>query len=406
MPESARRRSGKKRSRERWRGRTAFCPAGLASRRPSSPSPGSATCSTKCWSRRAGTTLRRSGGRWTSPCCVPNRRGRHHCLRRSRSACSACCERWLAPALSSSRSTTSSGSTGRLRARSSSSYGGYEGKRSLSCSRVEGWRRRHLSGSIAPLRTIPCVGCRSGLRAERRSSGSSSSGWVSRSEHRRYGRSRRLRAATLTLRSSWRAAWRPARFRLAPASRCLFPGACGRCSASGWQTSTGRHADVALSLDQAARSVRARGAPGDAAELYEEAWRLTPPLETDDAARRAVDAAECHFEGGDFGRVRALLEEVTETQSSERARALAFLGWVRAHQEGFGVGVDIFRAALEAVGPDIPQRIEVERGLAWSLHNLGDLHAAEIHSRAALEMAERLREPSVLARALANMAFH
>jgi DNA-binding CsgD family transcriptional regulator len=165
--------------------------------------------------------------------------------------------------------------------------------------------------------------------------------------------------------------------------------------------------EVAASLDRAGRSVRARGAPGDAAELYEEARRLTPPLHTDDAARRAVDAAECHFEGGDFGRVRALLEEVTAgTHSAERARALAFLGWVRAHQEGFGVGADIFRTALEAVGPDIPQRIEIERGLAWSLHNLGDLHAAEIHSRAALEMAERLREPSVLARAIADMAFH
>jgi DNA-binding CsgD family transcriptional regulator len=165
--------------------------------------------------------------------------------------------------------------------------------------------------------------------------------------------------------------------------------------------------EVAVSLDEAARSVRARGAPGDAAELYEEARRLTPPLQTDDAARRAVDAAECHFEGGDFGRVRALLEEVTAgTHSAERARALAFLGWVRAHQEGFGVGADIFRAALEAVGPDIPQRIEIERGLAWSLHNLGDLHAAEIHSRAALEMAERLAEPSILARAIANMALH
>jgi DNA-binding CsgD family transcriptional regulator len=171
--------------------------------------------------------------------------------------------------------------------------------------------------------------------------------------------------------------------------------------------SDGPDADVALSLDQAARSVRARGAPGDAAELYEEARRLTPPLETDDAARRTVDAAECHFEGGDFGRVRALLEEVTAgTHSAERARALTFLGWVRAHQEGFGAGLDIFRSALDAVGPDIPQRIEVERGLAWSLHNLGDLQAAEIHSRAALEMAEHLGEPIVLARALANMAFH
>ena len=82
-----------------------------------------------------------------------------------------------------------------------------------------------------------------------------------------------------------------------------------------------------------------------------------------------------------------------------------FLGWVRANQEGFGVGADIFRAALEAVGPDIPLRIEIERGLAWTLYELGDLPAAEIHSRAALEMAERLREPSLLARAVSDMAF-
>jgi DNA-binding CsgD family transcriptional regulator len=165
--------------------------------------------------------------------------------------------------------------------------------------------------------------------------------------------------------------------------------------------------DVAASLDEAARSVRARGAPGEAAELYEEARRLTPPLQTNDAARRAVDAAECHFEGGDFARVRALLEEVTAgtRSSTERARALVFLGWVRASQEGFGVGADIFRAALEAVGPDIPLRIEIERGLAWTLHELGDLQAAEIHRRAALEMAERLREPSVLARVISDMAF-
>ncbi len=163
--------------------------------------------------------------------------------------------------------------------------------------------------------------------------------------------------------------------------------------------------DVAASLDEAARSVRARGAPGEAAELYEEARRLTPSLQINDAARRAVDAAECHFEGGDFARVRALLEEVTAGHSTERARALVFLGWVRANQEGFGVGADIFRAALEAVGPDNPLRIEIERGLAWSLHELGDVHAAEMHSRAALEMAERLREPSLLARAVSDMAF-
>jgi DNA-binding CsgD family transcriptional regulator len=170
--------------------------------------------------------------------------------------------------------------------------------------------------------------------------------------------------------------------------------------------SEGPDADVALSLDQAARSVRARGAPGDAAHLFEEARRLTPPELVDDAARRAVDAAEAHFEGGDFRRVRALLEEVVGADTAERARALVFLGWVRGYQEGFYVGADVFRAALEVVGSDIEQRIEIERGLSWSLHELGDQAEAEIHVRAALELAEQLGDPAVLARAIADLAFN
>jgi DNA-binding CsgD family transcriptional regulator len=164
--------------------------------------------------------------------------------------------------------------------------------------------------------------------------------------------------------------------------------------------------DIATSLDEAARSVRARGAPGDAALLFEDAERLTPRDDVDAAARRAVDAAECNFEGGDFGRVRALLEPVAESDSTERARALAFLGWVRAYQEGFAIGAEIFRAALEAVGPDLAQRIEIERGLAWSLHELGQLEEASVHSHAAFAMARELAEPGVLARAMADLAFN
>lgn len=170
--------------------------------------------------------------------------------------------------------------------------------------------------------------------------------------------------------------------------------------------SEGPDASVALSLDEAARSVRARGAPGDAARLFEEARRLTPPELVDDSARRAVDAAEAHFEGGDSTRVRPLLEEAIGAESSERARALAFLGWVRGYQEGFPVGAEAFRTALEVVGPQLERRIEIERGLAWSLHELGNLSEAEIHVRAALDLAEQLGDPRVLARALADLAFH
>ena len=103
-------------------------------------------------------------------------------------------------------------------------------------------------------------------------------------------------------------------------------------------------------------------------------------MRTDDAARRAVDAAECHFEGGDFGRVRALLEEVTAgPHSAERARALVFLGWVRANQEGFNVGADIFRAALEpparpfevARDPTSELRGLLRRGIAVTANGVG-----------------------------------
>jgi len=167
-------------------------------------------------------------------------------------------------------------------------------------------------------------------------------------------------------------------------------------------------AEVAAALDQAARRARARGAPTDAADLYEEARRLTPGEEAAEAGRRGVDAAECHFEAGDTGRARALLEKLATTTppGPDRVRALTFLAWVRNLQEGFTLGTETFRTALKEVGANLAQRIEIERGLAWSLHEIGDLRNADIHARAALEMAERLREPSVLARALADMAFH
>jgi DNA-binding CsgD family transcriptional regulator len=167
-------------------------------------------------------------------------------------------------------------------------------------------------------------------------------------------------------------------------------------------------AEVATALDQAARRARARGAPTDAADLYEEARRLTPGEEAEEASRRGIDGAECHFEAGETGRARALLEELASTTppGPDRVRALTFLAWVRTYQEGYTLAPETFRTALKEAGADLAQRIELERGLAFSLHEIGDLRNADIHARAALEMAERLREPSVLARALADMAFH
>jgi DNA-binding CsgD family transcriptional regulator len=169
---------------------------------------------------------------------------------------------------------------------------------------------------------------------------------------------------------------------------------------------SGPDARVAATVEDAARRARARGAPQAAAELWDRARTLTLPDDAD-AWRRAIEAAECHLEAGDTDRARLLLEEVVARvpEGRERAFALTRLAWVTSFRHGFHDSADLFRAALAEVGDDPAARIEIERGLAWSIHETGDVAAAESHAHAALELAERLGEPGVLASALADMAF-
>jgi len=166
-------------------------------------------------------------------------------------------------------------------------------------------------------------------------------------------------------------------------------------------------AEVAAALDEAARRARARGAPGAAAELWEQARRLSPDGAGDQARRRGVEAAERHFEAGEIERARSLLEEVAAESppGRERASVLARLGWVRAHGESFRAGAEVFGAALAEYADDAALRIEVELGLAWCTHATSTIPAAEAHARTALELAETLGDPTLLAGALSHVAF-
>ena len=67
-------------------------------------------------------------------------------------------------------------------------------------------------------------------------------------------------------------------------------------------------AAVAAALEDAAQRARARGAPGAAADLAEQAQRLTPPDAREDLLRRTIEAASNFFEAGDAARARALFE--------------------------------------------------------------------------------------------------
>jgi DNA-binding CsgD family transcriptional regulator len=169
---------------------------------------------------------------------------------------------------------------------------------------------------------------------------------------------------------------------------------------------TGPDPQVAAAVEDAARRARARGAPQTAAELWERARTLTPPGDAE-GPKRAVAAAECHIEAGDTDRARVLLEGVVERlpPGPERGAALTRLAWVRSFGGGVRVGADLFRAALAESGDDPASRVEIELGLAWEIHRAGDVAGAEPHARAALELAKQVGDPTLLASALADMAF-
>jgi DNA-binding CsgD family transcriptional regulator len=166
-------------------------------------------------------------------------------------------------------------------------------------------------------------------------------------------------------------------------------------------------ASVASALDEAARRARARGAADSAAELWEQARRLTPAEDGELSRRRGIEAAERYFEAGDAERSRLLLRTIVSEAPPGRQRALALarLGWVTAHTEGFPAGADVFREALDEPGNDAAVRIEIEEGLAWSVHSTLGVSGAQQHARTALALAETLRDPALLAGALSHVAF-
>ena len=161
--------------------------------------------------------------------------------------------------------------------------------------------------------------------------------------------------------------------------------------------------DVAAALVEAARRARARGAPDAAAELLEQARRLAPGA----SWRMAVEAAERHLEAGDAERAQDLLDEVLPEvpAGGERAYALARLGWVRAHREGFRAAYEVFGRALAEPDIDAALRIEIETGLSWCTQSVDTVSAAQVHARTALALAEDLGDPTLLARALSHVAF-
>src|SRR5215211_4322064 len=167
----------------------------------------------------------------------------------------------------------------------------------------------------------------------------------------------------------------------------------------------GADAEIAAALEEAARVSRARGAPDAAAELAEQARRLTPDDTPDDGWRRAVDAAQYHHQAGDNEPARLLLEEVVASApgGDARARALNILWAILMHKQGLAASEPLLERALpEAEDPAL--RAQISADLALSRYGRGDVAGAASYARAVVELAEELDRPALLADANAEIA--
>ena len=163
-------------------------------------------------------------------------------------------------------------------------------------------------------------------------------------------------------------------------------------------------ARVAAALEEAAGTVAARGAPDAAAQLHEQAYRLTPEADLPARNRRRIEAAECHFAAGDLNRARQILEEtaVALEPGLLRASVLRRLAKVRYRNDSCSVAAELLsRALTESGDDDTPLRAAIERDLAWAVMQCGDMREAGEHAKSALRLIEGLGDdemrPQVLA---------
>ncbi len=163
---------------------------------------------------------------------------------------------------------------------------------------------------------------------------------------------------------------------------------------------------VAATIEEAAVLARTRGAWSSAAELLEQARRLTPTSERAHADALTVRAAEHHIYAGDRPRARALLHEALSrgARGSLRADALRLLADASYHEHSFAEAERLLEQAL-AVVEDPSLEVSIELTIAYVLCNhLEDFPGALAHAERGLQTAIGLGDDGLRGDALAVLA--
>jgi DNA-binding CsgD family transcriptional regulator len=165
-------------------------------------------------------------------------------------------------------------------------------------------------------------------------------------------------------------------------------------------------AHVAGEVDDAVKVAVGRGASVTAAELAEHALRLTPAAAGEDRHRRAISAARMHLLAGDPVRARADAEQLLTTTANGRQRAevLILLSDV-AHSADIERAIALRREALAEADAAPALQASIHQWLGSEVRRTDGWAAAEEHARSALELAQRLGDDALRARALATLGF-
>ncbi len=150
-------------------------------------------------------------------------------------------------------------------------------------------------------------------------------------------------------------------------------------------------------LDAAAEMARGRGAPAAAAELLELAMNLGG-----DSPERRIQSAAYHFNAGDAGRARAVLEQTVERPAPARLRAAALrlLGLWSLLDGSSRDAADLLDRALGDVEDDLGLRTLILVPLSFALLNVHQRDRAAQSVDDAVASAKAHGQPDLLSQAL------
>jgi ATP/maltotriose-dependent transcriptional regulator MalT len=164
----------------------------------------------------------------------------------------------------------------------------------------------------------------------------------------------------------------------------------------------GPDAAIAVELDHAAEHAASRGATAAAAALCELAAELTPG-DPAVARKRRMRAASFHRLAGDVDRAAATLERLLDEVPSGLERSDVLFALASTFRADPRTIVELCERALtDASGDDA----RLARILAWRSHVrlfVNDINGALVDARSALEKAERVDDPVLLAVAIARV---